>query len=105
MSTQSPAPDGPVTPEGSRRQAQIGTVTSVAGRQSIVVQVDRRVRHPRYHKFLSRRSKFMAHDERNECAVGDIVEIVATRPLSARKRWRVRVIVEKAIRLGGEAEA
>ena len=47
----------------------------------------------------------MAHDERNECAVGDIVEIVASRPLSARKRWRVRTIVEKAIRQGGETEA
>ena len=89
---------------GSKRQTQIGTVTSVAGRQSVVVRVDRRVRHPRYDKFISRRSKFMAHDERNECAVGDVVEIVSSRPLSARKRWRVRSIIEKA-RIGGEAEA
>jgi small subunit ribosomal protein S17 len=101
------SPTTPTTPttDGPRRQTQIGTVTSVAGKQSIVVQVDRRVRHPRYHKFLSRRSKFMAHDERNECAVGDVVEIVASRPLSARKRWRVRTIIDKAVRQGGEAEA
>jgi small subunit ribosomal protein S17 len=87
-----------------RRETQIGTVTSVAGRQSVVVRVDRRVRHPRYEKFISRRSKFMAHDERNECAVGDVVEIVSSRPLSARKRWRVRSILEKA-RGAAEAEA
>jgi small subunit ribosomal protein S17 len=98
-------PDAASVEEGANRQTQIGTVTSVAGKQSIVVRVDRRVRHPRYHKFISRRSKFMAHDERNECAVGDVVEIVASRPLSARKRWRVRTIVEKAVRQGGEAEA
>ena len=80
-------------------------VTPEERRRWRVVQVDRRVRHPRYHKFLSRRSKFMAHDERNECAVGDVVEIVASRPLSKSKRWRVRSIVEKAVRPGGEAEA
>ncbi len=89
----------------ARRQTQIGTVTSVAGRQSVVVQVDRRVRHPRYHKFVNRRTKFMAHDERSECSVGDVVEIVSSRPLSARKRWRVRTIMTRAAAPGGEAEA
>jgi small subunit ribosomal protein S17 len=79
-----------------RRVAQQGTVTSVAGTQSVVVQVDRRVVHPRYHKYISKRTKFMAHDERGECAVGDVVEIVSCRPLSARKRWRVRSVVERA---------
>lgn len=100
MSTPSTTP-----PAGPRRQTQIGKVTSVAGKQSIVVQVDRRIRHPKYHKFLSRRSKFMAHDERNECTVGDIVEIVASRPLSKHKHWRVRSIIDKSVRQGGEAEA
>ena len=80
-----------------RSVAQQGTVTSVAGTQSVVVQVDRRVLHPRYHKYISKRSKFMAHDPRNECAVGDTVEIVSCKPISARKRWRVRRIVERAL--------
>lgn len=79
-----------------RRVVQQGTVTSVAGAQSVVVQVDRRVVHPRYHKYISRRTRFMAHDERGECAVGDVVEIVSCRPLSARKRWRVRSVVLRA---------
>ena len=93
---------GTVRPERGSRVAQVGTVTSVAGKQSIVVQVDRRVLHPRYHKYISQRSRFMAHDEPSECAVGDVVEIVSSRPLSARKRWRVRRIVERAALPGVE---
>ena len=92
------------TAERGTPVAQTGTVTSVAGKQSVVVRVDRRVLHPRYHKYISRRSKFMAHDERNECGVGDVVEIVSSRPMSARKRWRVRRIVERAIMPGTVAE-
>ena len=85
------------TDAAARRQvSQQGTVTSVAGTQSIVVRVDRRVLHDRYHKYISKSSKFMAHDERSECSVGDVVEIVSCRPLSARKRWRVRRVVERA---------
>ena len=82
--------------DARRRVAQQGTVTSVSGKQSVVVQVDRRVLHDRYHKYISRRSRFMAHDERGECGIGDVVEIVSCRPLSKRKRWRVRRIVERA---------
>ena len=88
--------------ERGSRVTQVGTVTSIAGRQSVVVRVDRRVLHPRYHKYISQRSKFMAHDERTECAVGDVVEIVASRPLSARKRWRVARLVERAEMAGAE---
>lgn len=85
------------TSAAERRQVtQQGAVTSVAGKQSVVVRVDRRVIHPRYHKYISKSSKFMAHDERSECGVGDVVEIVSCRPLSSRKRWRVRRVVERA---------
>src|SRR5688572_865115 len=99
--------EGTTTETGGRGVpvAQVGTVKSIAGRQSVVVQVNRRVLHPRYAKYISRSSKFMAHDERNECGLGDLVEIVSSRPLSARKRWRVRRIVERAIMPGVEAEA
>jgi len=90
----------PVAHRAATRPTQIGTVTSIAGKQSVVVRVDRRVLHPRYQKIVSRQTKFMAHDERDECRVGDVVEIVSSRPLSARKRWRVRSVVERA---GGPA--
>ena len=84
-----------------RRVRQVGTVASVAGAKSVVVRVDRTVRHPRYEKYVSRRKKLMAHDESSECRVGDLVELVSSRPLSARKRWRVARVVRKAV-LPGE---
>ena len=87
-----------------RSVTQQGTVTSIAGKQSVVVQVNRRVLHGRYHKYISMRSKFMAHDEAGGCGVGDVVEIVACRPLSARKRWRVRRVVERAGSAGQPSE-
>lgn len=80
-----------------RRVRQVGTIASVAGEKSVVVRVERRIKHPRYHKYMSRREKFMAHDESNECGVGDLVEIVSSRPLSARKRWRIAKVVRKAV--------
>ena len=88
-----------------RRVRQVGTVASIAGEKSVVVRVERRVKHPRYQKFISRRAKFMAHDERSECGVGDLVELVSSRPLSARKRWRVSRVVRKAVvvRVGRQA--
>jgi len=86
-----------------RRVRQVGMVASISGLKSVVVQVDRRVMHPRYHKYVSRRKKLMAHDERQECRVGDLVEVVAVRPLSARKRWRITRVVRKAV-LPGEVE-
>ena len=85
-----------------RRVRQQGTVASVSGLKTVVVSVERRVKHPRYDKFINKRTKFMAHDE-DGCGVGDLVEIVSTRPMSARKRWRISRVVRKAVVAGGEA--
>ena len=78
-----------------RRQEKIGLVTSDKMTKTVVVRVERQVQHPKYRRYIRRRSKFMAHDEMG-AQVGDIVRIVETRPLSARKRWRVVEIVQKA---------
>jgi len=77
------------------RKIQVGVVTSTATQKTVTVAVDRLVRHPLYRKTLRRTSKFLAHDEKNSCKVGDRVRITETRPLSARKRWRVLEILEK----------
>ena len=73
---------------GSRRTL-IGAVVSDKMDKTVVVQVQRRVRHRMYEKFVTTRAKYKAHDEKNECKVGDVVQIVEARPLSAEKRWRV----------------
>jgi small subunit ribosomal protein S17 len=78
------------------RKTRVGIVTSTAMRKTVTVAVDRFVQHPMYKKTLRRTSKLMAHDESGECKVGDRVAIVETRPLSARKRWRVTEILVKA---------
>ena len=77
-----------------------GTVVSDAADKTVVVRVERRIKHPLYKKIIRQSKKFMAHDEKYECRVGDTVEIVQSRPLSARKRWRVRSIVRAAARVG-----
>ncbi len=82
-----------------RRQRKIGIVTSAKMQKSIVVMVERLVKHPLYKKYIKRRSKFMAHDERNEAKEGDVVLIEETRPLSKRKRWRLVKILERAKRI------
>jgi len=64
--------------------------------KTITVSVVRRLKHPKYGKFLKKTKKFHAHDEKNECGVGDTVKIMETRPLSATKRWRLVEILEKA---------
>lgn len=64
--------------------------------KSISVEVERKVKHPLYGKFVKKTSSFMAHDENNECQIGDIVRIMETRPLSKNKRWRLVEILEKA---------
>ena len=64
--------------------------------KSIVVKVERKFKHPKYGKFLKRSSNFMAHDEKNECEIGDVVRIMETRPLSKNKCWRLVEIIEKA---------
>lgn len=78
------------------RKVMRGTVTSNKMQKTIVVQVDRKVRHPLYEKFVPRRTKLYAHDEKAEAKVGDIVEVVQTRPLSKMKSWRLLRIVQKA---------
>ncbi|GAB4404713.1 MAG: 30S ribosomal protein S17 [Bacteroidia bacterium] len=64
--------------------------------KSIVVSVERKVKHPIYGKFLKKTTKFLAHDETNQCGIGDTVRIMETRPLSKNKRWRLVEIIEKA---------
>jgi len=78
------------------RKVRIGTVVSNKMEKSIVVEVRRKMRHPKYGKFILRTKKFIAHDEKNECNIGDTVRIMETRPLSKRKNWRLVEIVEKA---------
>lgn len=78
------------------RKVRIGKVISNKMNKSIIVAIERRVAHPLYKKYFKKTTKLMAHDENNECGVGDIVKIMETRPLSKRKRWRLVEIVEKA---------
>ena len=83
-------------PSRGSRAAKIGVVTADAMDKSVVVRVERTVLHPFYKRYVRRSAKFMAHDEANACRTGDTVEIVESRPLSARKRWRVKRIVQRA---------
>ena len=78
------------------RKIRTGVVVSDKMDKSILVKVTRRVRHPMYKKYFFKSKRFMAHDEGNECRTGDTVRIIETRPLSARKRWRLDEIVERA---------
>jgi small subunit ribosomal protein S17 len=80
----------------SSRQTKAGVVTSDKMDKTVVVAVERRLFHATYGKVVKRTSKFKAHDEKNECGVGDKVLIMETRPLSRGKRWTVKKIVEKA---------
>ncbi|MBI5344040.1 MAG: 30S ribosomal protein S17 [Deltaproteobacteria bacterium] len=82
-----------------RRKTLVGSVLASSGarmEKTVVVAVERLTKHPMYGKYVKKRVKYMAHDENNVCMPGDKVEIVETRPLSRRKRWRVMEIVEKA---------
>lgn len=82
--------------ERSKRRTRIGTVVSDKMDKTVVVSVERLVRHPLYGRTMRKTVKFKAHDERNECGTGDRVRIMETRPLSKQKRWRVTEIIEKA---------
>ncbi len=82
--------------ERKTRKEIIGKVTSNKMEKSIVVSVERRMKHKKYHKFVKKTFKFYAHDENNECNVNDIVRLMETRPLSKAKRWRLIEILEKA---------
>jgi small subunit ribosomal protein S17 len=81
---------------GTKRQ-MTGTVVSNKADKTVTVLVERLVKHKMYHKFMRRRTKFAAHDDRNDCRIGDRVMITESRPLSKSKRWRVIKIVEKAV--------
>ena len=80
----------------SLRKTRIGTVVSNKMNKSIIVTIERRVAHPLYKKYFKKTTKLMAHDEKNECGVGDVVKIMEIRPLSKRKNWRLVEIIEKA---------
>lgn len=82
--------------ERNRRKEIIGVVYSNKMDKTITVKVERKVKHPKYGKFVKTTSSFKAHDEKNECNPNDIVKIMETRPLSKDKRWRLVEIVEKA---------
>ncbi|ULQ58027.1 30S ribosomal protein S17 [Flavihumibacter rivuli] len=81
--------------ERNLRKTRIGVVTSNKMEKTITVAVERKVKHPIYGKFLKKTTKFHAHDEKNECNIGDTVRIMETRPLSKTKRWRLVEVVEK----------
>jgi small subunit ribosomal protein S17 len=83
--------------ERGRRKVLMGRVSSDGMDKTIVVEVQRRVMHPVYKKFVKSRERYMAHDERNDCHVGDTVEIREDRPRSKRKRWMVVRVVDRAV--------
>ena len=82
--------------ERKLRKERVGLVTSNKMEKSIVVQIERKVKHPKYGKFVRRTSKLVAHDQNNDCNIGDTVRIMETRPLSKRKCWRLVEIIERA---------
>ena len=92
----SQATTDPVIETRNRRKERVGVVVTDGMDKSIVVAIQRQVKHPIYHKFIKKTTKLMAHDESNDAGVGDTVRIMETRPLSKRKRWRLVEIVEKA---------
>ena len=89
----------------TRKATKIGIVTSDKMDKSVVVRVDRTVKHPKYMRYVRRKKQFMAHDENNQCHVGDTVEIRESRPLSSRKRWRVSRILRRAAGSADQAPA
>lgn len=82
--------------ERNLRKERIGVVVSDKMQKTITVLVERKMKHPIYGKFVKKSTKFKAHDEKNECHIGDTVRIMETRPLSKEKRWRLVEIIERA---------
>lgn len=80
----------------SLRKEKVGVVTSNKMEKTIVVSVERKVKHPKYGKFIKTTNKFKAHDEKNTAGIGDVVRIMETKPLSKTKNWRLVEILEKA---------
>ncbi|MCC7232088.1 MAG: 30S ribosomal protein S17 [Bacteroidia bacterium] len=85
-----------ITEKRSLRKERIGVVVSNKMNKSIVVSVERKVKHPIYGKYIKKTTRFMAHDEKNESGIGDLVCITETRPLSKSKCWRLKEILERA---------
>ena len=81
--------------ERNLRKTKLGVVSSNKMDKTITVSVERKVKHPLYGKFVKKSTKFHAHDEKNECSIGDTVKIMESRPLSKTKRWRLVEVVEK----------
>jgi small subunit ribosomal protein S17 len=88
--------EGTASVERRHRQEKLGVVISDKMQKTVVVEVERRVMHPLYGKYVRKRSRFMAHDEKNACKIGDRVRIAETRPMSRLKRWTVKEIVERS---------
>lgn len=84
------------TTERNQRKTRIGKVVSNKMQKSIVVSIERKIAHPLYKKYFRRTTTLMAHDEKREAGIGDVVKIMETRPISSRKRWRLVGIIEKA---------
>ena len=82
--------------ERNLRKTRVGTVVSDKMNKTVVIAIEDNVKHPKYGKIIKRTLKVYAHDEKNECGIGDTVEIMETRPLSKTKRWRLVEIIEKA---------
>jgi len=85
-----------MTTDRNRRKTRVGKVVSDRMDKTIVVSIERLVKHPQYGRYVRRRSKFKVHDEKNECKMGDTVRFMETRPISKDKRWRFVEIVERA---------
>ena len=84
------------TVERNRRKTRVGKVVSDRMEKTVVVSIERLVKHPTVGRYVRRRSKFKVHDEKNECRVGDVIRFMETRPLSKDKRWRFVAFVERA---------
>ncbi|HPH98760.1 MAG TPA: 30S ribosomal protein S17 [Chitinophagaceae bacterium] len=82
--------------ERNERKARVGVVSSNKMDKTITVAIERKVKHPMYGKFVKKTTKLHAHDEKNECSIGDTVKIMETRPLSKTKCWRLVEVIEKA---------
>ncbi|NOR86663.1 MAG: 30S ribosomal protein S17 [Bacteroidales bacterium] len=82
--------------ERNLRKERIGLVVSNKMDRSIVVEIERKKKHPMYGKYIKQTNKFMAHDDKNDCNIGDTVSIMEVRPLSKNKRWRLVEIIERA---------
>lgn len=87
-----------------KRKTLLGEVVSDRMHKTITVRVERRVRHPIYERVIKRSKKYHAHDERNQCQMGDVVRIVETRPLSRTKRWRLQEIVRRRIEVAPKSD-